>query len=285
MAGRPIAREGRSAEPRALRGRRALDDRARRVRLADPVEQVAERLAVLGHPDGLERRAEQPDRVALEDAGVGQRGRQVERGLAAQAGEQALGPLLGDDRLDRLDGERLEVDRVRDRRVGHDRGRVRVDEDRPDALGAQRAAGLRPGVVELGGLADDDRPGPRMRTEAGSAARDGAAVSRTVGARVAACGPGVRHPRASGGARRGHEPVEHRERVERPGRALRVVLDRLDRLARVAKTLDGAVVEVDLADAEARRAGSESPTTWTSWFWAVTWTRPRSRSWTGWFAP
>ena len=61
-----------------------------RVRLADPVEQVAERLAVLGHPDRLERRAEEPDRVALEDARVGHRGRQVERGLAAQPGEQAL---------------------------------------------------------------------------------------------------------------------------------------------------------------------------------------------------
>ena len=81
--------------------------------------------------------------MALEDARVGHRGRQVERGLAAEAGEQALGLLPGDDRLDRLDRQRLEVDDVGDRRVGHDRGRVRVDEDRPDALGAQRAAGLR----------------------------------------------------------------------------------------------------------------------------------------------
>ena len=46
-----------------------IDDR--RVRLADPVEQVAERLAILGHPDRLERRAEEPDGVALEDARVG----------------------------------------------------------------------------------------------------------------------------------------------------------------------------------------------------------------------
>ena len=58
-----------------------------------------------------------------------------------------------------LDGERLEVDGVGDVGVGHDRGRVGVDEDRPDALGAERAAGLRAGVVELGGLADDDGPG------------------------------------------------------------------------------------------------------------------------------
>ena len=74
------------------------------------------------------------------------------------AGEQALGSLAGDHGLDRLDGQRLEVDDVGDGRVGHDRRRVRVDEDRPDALGAERPAGLRPGVVELGRLADDDRP-------------------------------------------------------------------------------------------------------------------------------
>ena len=147
MAGRPISRVPRAdlSRPRRV----ALDDPRRRVRLADPVEQVAERLAVLGHPDRLERRPEQPDRVAFEDAGLGQRGREVERGLAAQSGEQALRPLLGDDRLDRLDGQRLEVDGVGDLRVGHDRGRVRVDEDRPHALGAEGAAGLRPGVVEL----------------------------------------------------------------------------------------------------------------------------------------
>ena len=47
---------------------RALDDERRRVRLVDAVEQVAERLAVLGHADRLERRPEQPDVVALEDA-------------------------------------------------------------------------------------------------------------------------------------------------------------------------------------------------------------------------
>ena len=80
-----------------------LDDPRRRVRLAEPVEQVAERLAVLGHPDRLERRAEEADRVAVEDARLGHGGREVERGLAAEAGQQALGLLRGDDGLDRLD--------------------------------------------------------------------------------------------------------------------------------------------------------------------------------------
>ena len=135
---------------------RTLDDRARRVRLSDAVEKVAERLAVLGHPDGLERGPENADRVAVEDAGVRHRGREIERGLAAEPGQQAFGLLPGDDGLDGFDRERLEVDDVGDRGVGHDRGRVRVDEDRPHALAAQGTARLRPGVVELGRLADDD---------------------------------------------------------------------------------------------------------------------------------
>ena len=52
---------------------------------SEAVEQVAEGLAVLGHPDRLERRAEQADVVALEDARLGEGGGEVERGLAAEA--------------------------------------------------------------------------------------------------------------------------------------------------------------------------------------------------------
>ena len=210
IAGSPIASSASSAEASRAACVVALDDRARRVRLADPIEQVAERLAVLGHPDRLERRPEEPDRMALEHAGLGQRRRQVERGLAAEPGQQPLGLLLGDDRLDRLDGQRLEIDDVGDRRVGHDRGRVRVDQDRPDALGPQRAAGLRAGVVELRRLADDHR----ARTE--DQDRGG----------LAGPAPTCRPSRAR---RRRDEAVEDRERVERPRRALGVVLDGLDR--------------------------------------------------------
>ena len=59
--------------------------------------------------------------------------------------------------------------------------------------------------------------------------------------------------RSRSGRRGRHEPVEHGERVERPGRALRVVLDGLDRQLAVAQALDRAVVEVDLADPEPGR--------------------------------
>ena len=245
----PAEREGRPDDRRQADRRRA--PRRPRRRAAPAVAPSTMKLGAYGWPirSSRSRNASRSSAIPIASSGVprrriawrsktpgvGHRGHQVERGLAAEPGEQALGLLLGDDRLDRLDGQRLEVDDVGDRGVGHDRGRVRVDEDRPDALGAQRAAGLRPGVVELGRLADDDRPGPEDQDR------------RRLADRVRVNG---RAPRRRRGR---HEPVEHGQRVERAGRALGVVLDGLDRLLAVAQALDRAVVEVDLADPEARR--------------------------------
>ena len=174
IAGRPISRRA------VLDVLGRLDDPRRGIRLADPVEQVAERLAVLGHADRLERRPEEPDVVALEDAGFGQRHGEVESGLSAQTGEHAIGSLAGDDRLDRLDRQRLEVDDVGDLGVGHDRGGVAVDEDRPHALGAQRSTRLGAGVVELGGLSDDDGPGAEDQDRGRLGARIGVTPRRAL---------------------------------------------------------------------------------------------------------
>src|SRR6266542_3421408 len=69
-------------------------------------------------------------------------------------------------------------------------------------------------------------------------------------ARSEAVEPSRRRPRAGG-----HEPVEDRQGIERARRALRVVLDRLDREIAVAESLNGAVVEIDLADPEATGGG------------------------------
>ena len=183
--------------------------------------------------------------MALEDAGLGQRHREVERRLAAEPGEQAVRPLARDHRLDRVDGQRLEVDGVGDVGVGHDRRRVGVDEDRPDALLAQRAAGLRAGVVELGRLADDDRPGAedQDRRAASALRRPGRRPSRD------------RHAPAPAAATNRSNTASA---SSGPGRALGVVLDRLDRQRRVAQALDRAVVQVQLADVEAATpAGSD----------------------------
>ncbi len=118
-----------------------------------------EERAILGDLDRFDRRSQQLDAVAFEDAGLVEFDGEIEPGLAAEGRQQRVGPLAGDDRLDRRDGQRLEVDRVGDLGVGHDRRRVRVDEDDPVAFLAQRAARLNARIVELGGLTDDDRTG------------------------------------------------------------------------------------------------------------------------------
>jgi hypothetical protein len=86
----------------------------------------------------------------------------VERGLAAHGRQQreAAGQdvaFLLDDLGDDLWRDRLDIGRVGQLRIGHDRRRVRVDQDDAIALCLQRLAGLGAGIVELAGLADDDR--------------------------------------------------------------------------------------------------------------------------------
>jgi hypothetical protein len=97
--------------------------------------------------------------VLLEDTALVQLDRAVQRGLPTQGGEHGIRSLLGDDLLDDLRGDRLDVGRVGELGVGHDRRRVGVDEDDADALLPQDAARLGAGVVELAGLTDDDRSG------------------------------------------------------------------------------------------------------------------------------
>jgi hypothetical protein len=69
------------------------------------------------------------------------------------------------------------------RRVGHDRCRIRVHEDDPVALFAQRLARLRAGVVELARLPDDDRASAddENRLDVGSFRHDGEAAAQADG--------------------------------------------------------------------------------------------------------
>ena len=103
--------------------------------------------------------ADQLDPELLQGAVLVQRHRHVERGLAAERRQQRVGALLLDDLRHRPGQQRLDVGRGGELGVGHDRRRVRVDEDDLVALLEQHLAGLHAGVVELGRLADHDRPG------------------------------------------------------------------------------------------------------------------------------
>ena len=130
---------------------------------ADLGDDVLEPLPVLAALDGVEIGADELDAVALQHPVLVQRDRGVERGLPTQSGQQrvdlvaALG-LLGDHPLDERRGDGLDVGVVGVLGVGHDGGRVGVDQADLQSLGAQHPARLGAGVVELAGLPDDDRP-------------------------------------------------------------------------------------------------------------------------------
>ena len=129
---------------------------------ADLGDDVLEPLAILAALDGLEVRTDQFDAVFLERAVLVEGHGGIQRGLPAQRRQQrvnlvaALG-LLGDDPLDERRGDRLDVGVVGELRIGHDGGRVGVDQAHLQALGAQHTARLGARVVELAGLPDDDR--------------------------------------------------------------------------------------------------------------------------------
>src|SRR5438128_2501151 len=96
----------------------------------------------------------------IEGAVLGERDREVEPGLPAERGQERLRPLALDDLGHELRRQRLHVRAVGRLRVGHDGGRVRVDEHDLEPLFAQRLARLRPRIVELARLPDHDRPRP-----------------------------------------------------------------------------------------------------------------------------
>ena len=104
-------------------------------------------------------RADQLDAERVEHAAVAELHGDVEGGLAPHGRENRVGALALDDLRDDLGSEGLDVGPVGQIRVGHDGGRVRVDEDDLEPFLAERLAGLRSGVVELAGLADHDGTG------------------------------------------------------------------------------------------------------------------------------
>ena len=144
---------------RTLRLLHGCDGGVGRLRLADVMEEPAKELPVLGLLDGRKGGAQEADVVLVQDAAVSKLDGEVQPGLASEGGEHAVGPLPGDDALEDLRGQGLDVDDVGDALVGHDGGGVGVDEDGDDALLAQGLARLGAGVVELRGLADDDGAG------------------------------------------------------------------------------------------------------------------------------
>ena len=125
----------------------------------DGVHGVAEFLAVLGLVDDIGPGADHLDAEFLQHAHALKAERGVQGRLAAHGRQKRVWAFLFDDFGDDFRGDRLDIGGVGDLGVGHDGGRVGVDQNDPVALGAQGLAGLNAGIVELAGLADDDRSG------------------------------------------------------------------------------------------------------------------------------
>ena len=118
---------------------------------AQLVQDRAEAGPVLGQVDRLDRRAQQ------RHAGVDQPLGQLQRRLAAELHDHALGLLQLDHAEHVLQRQRLEVQPVRGVVVGGDRLRVAVDHDRVAARRADGHRGVHAAVVELDALADPVR--------------------------------------------------------------------------------------------------------------------------------
>ncbi len=161
------------------------------------------------------------------------------------------------------DRDGLDVGGVRHLRVRHDRGGVGVDQDDAEALLPQRLAGLRARVVELAGLADDDRPGPddedRVDVRSFRHAVSSRAPARPVPARArpsSAANRAKRYPDSCG-----------------PGLASGWYCTLKRPQLRVLQAFGGPVIQVHVGHA-ASPGAAESMSTLNPWFWDVMAIRP-----------
>ncbi len=143
-----------------LQRRGVGEPRFRRLQ-ADLLHRVAEKLAILGLVDGVRRGADHLDVEFIERALPAQRQRTVQRGLAAHGRQQRKAArddvaFLLDDLGDDFGRDRLDIGGISQFRVGHDGGRIGIDEDDAVALFLQRLHRLGAGIVEFAGLADHD---------------------------------------------------------------------------------------------------------------------------------
>ena len=139
-------------------GERGHDRRRRHLEPAR-AHGLPEELAILCTSDHVDRRADELDAELVEDAVLPELDGEVERGLPAERRQERVGALAAQHRGHSLEVEGLDVRAVGEPGVGHDRRRVRVDDDRAVALLPEHLQRLTARVVELAGLADDDRPG------------------------------------------------------------------------------------------------------------------------------
>ncbi len=108
--------------------------------------------------DSAQRRANHLDFVFFENPAFAQFHGKVQRRLPANGGQQCIRFFLRNNFLEIFLRQRLDIGAIGQFWIGHDRRRIGVHQHDVVALRAQRLARLRPGIVELARLPNDDRP-------------------------------------------------------------------------------------------------------------------------------
>ena len=121
---------------------------------------LLELLTVFGLLNGLLPRTDEFDLVLRKNPLAREIERTVQCGLAAHGGQQGIRPFFLNNAGDHLPGDGLDVGNVGRLGVGHDGGRVAVDQHHLKALLLERLTGLGTGVVKFAGLTDDNRACP-----------------------------------------------------------------------------------------------------------------------------
>jgi len=115
---------------------------------------------ILGLVDGIPGGADHFHAVLVQHTVLGQVQGAIQRRLAAHGGQQGIGTFLFDNLFHHLPGDGFDIGHVRRGRVGHDGGRIGIDQNDLVTLGLQGLTSLGAGIVELAGLTDDDRARP-----------------------------------------------------------------------------------------------------------------------------
>ena len=126
---------------------------------ADALHGRLEQITILGLLDGRQLGSDEFHVVAVENTGFGQVNGQIQAGLTAYGRQQGVRAFPFNNFFKHRPGQRLNIGPVGKIGIGHNRGRIRVDQDDAVALLFERLAGLSARVIKFTRLADHNRAG------------------------------------------------------------------------------------------------------------------------------
>ena len=135
---------------------RIVDERRCRDFQPDFAACILEPQPVFGDFNGTQRRANHLDFVLFENATLRKFNGKIQSGLPSHGGQKRVGFFPRKNFFQVFLGEWLDVSSMSQLRIGHDRRRIRINQNDFVALRAQRFAGLSAGIIKFAGLPDDD---------------------------------------------------------------------------------------------------------------------------------